>query len=104
MNKIIKIGMQLATTVIIFVIFYYVIEASISVKVILAYIVALGFSKALDRENMGTTDTDFLIQKERIDILEEEQERLRSKLSKYESNLWNYFFLKNIDTQDLKKN
>jgi len=71
MKKITQIILQIVLTVVIFAIFYYVIDASTSVKIILAYIIALGFSKALDRQNNGTDLDGILEQKEKIEELEE---------------------------------
>ncbi len=71
MKKITQIIVQIVLTVVIFAIFYYVIDASTSVKIILAYIIALGFSRALDRQTNGTDQDGMLEQKEKIEELEE---------------------------------
>lgn len=78
MKKITQIIVQIVLTVVIFAIFYYVIDASTSVKIILAYIIALGFSKALDRQNNGTDQDGILEQKEKIEELEERLDELEN--------------------------
>lgn len=77
MNNFKKVIVQLLLTILIFAIFYYIIDASVSVKIILSYIIALGFSKAIDKEYWGSTNTEIQILKERIDELESEIESLK---------------------------
>jgi hypothetical protein len=71
MKNITQIVLQLVLTTIIFGVFYYAIDASTSVKAILAYIIALGFSKAWDRQSNSTDQNEILEHKEKIEELEQ---------------------------------
>lgn len=76
---------QILLFVAVFASVYYFVEASTSVKVILAYIISMSFSKVMEKFTDGDDKEKIQIQIERIDELESEIQMLNDRVFQLQS-------------------
>ena len=89
MKTFLQITLQIVLTIAVFAAAYHWLEASTSVKVLLSYIVALTFSKIMDKvfDSDGDEKEKLQVQKERIDELENDIEMLNEKFYQLQNSI-----------------